>query len=153
MELFITRKYKKPTYTIGYWAVDGVQKWNSLEDKDRNLTQDMPTSEIYKKKTYGSTAIPTGRYRVVLSYSPKFASREWAKKYGGKVPEILNVPAFSGIRIHPGTDSNSTAGCPLVGWNTIRGKLTSSQKCYYEFMNDYFMPAWNKGEEIWITIA
>lgn len=152
MEIVIRRKYFKPTYTIGYWLVNGVQKWNSLEDKDRGLHQSMPTTEVYKKKTYGSTAIPKGKYRVVLSYSPKFASREWGKKYGGLVPEIQNVPCFSGVRIHPGSDCNSTSGCPLVGWNTARGKLTNSVKCYYEFMDEYLVPAHNNKEEIWITI-
>lgn len=152
VELVIERRYFKPTYTIGYWYANGTRRWNALEDKDRGLTQDMPTYELYKKKTYGATAIPRGRYRVRLSYSPKFASREWGKKYGGLVPEVLEVPAFVGIRIHPGTDCNSTSGCPLIGWNTIKGKLTSSVKSYYELMDEYLMPAHKRGEEIWLTI-
>lgn len=152
VELEIGRRYFKPTYTIGYWYVNGNQRWNSLEDKDRGLTQDMPTYELYKKKTYGSTAIPRGRYPVRLSYSPKFANREWGKKYGGLVPEVLDVPAFVGIRIHPGSDSSSTAGCPLIGWNTKKGKLTNSVKSYYELMDEYLIPAHNNGEEIWLTI-
>ena len=153
LELTIERRYFKPTYCIGKLFVEGMPLCDTLEDKDRGLTQDMPTAEIYKKKTYGQTAIPYGRYEVRLTYSPKFANREWGKRYGGLVPEILNVPGFDGIRIHPGSNSASTSGCPLVGENRIVGALVNSQRAYYDLMDYYLLPAYKYGQRIYITIS
>lgn len=93
MELLIKRLYKKDNYTIGKLYIDGVLFCDTLEDKDRSLSDDDAVSDIQMKKVYGETAIPTGMYSVVLSYSPKF------KRI---LPEIQNVKGFSGIRIHSG---------------------------------------------------
>lgn len=57
-------------------------------------------------KVYGNTAIPSGRYKVQVSYSAKF---------GKLLPEILNIPNFSGVRIHGGNTPADTLGCILVG--------------------------------------
>lgn len=124
-----------------------------LEDKDRGLTKDMPTTEIYKKKVYGKTAIPYGRYEMKLTYSAKFANKSWAKKYGGLVPEILDVPGYSGIRMHPGTTCEDTDGCPLPGMNKAVGKVLDSQKAYFDLMDYYLMPAHNRGQQMFITIT
>lgn len=153
MELLVIRRWPKPTYCIGALYIDGVRFHETLEDKDRGITQDMPTTEIYKKKVYGYTAIGKGRYRIDMnSVSPKFKNRNWAAKYGGRVPEILDVKCFSGVRIHPGSDASSTAGCICVGENKVRGKLINSQKTYFELMDNYLEPARLRGEEIWLTI-
>lgn len=154
MELLVERKWKKTTYTIGRLYVDGAFLSNSLEDKDRGLLQGMPTTEIYKRKVYGSTAIPKGRYKVRIDIvSPKFKSRNWATPYGGKIPRLEGVPGFDGILIHPGSSPQDTYGCILVGANTIVGRLTSSQKTFFELMDNYLVPAYKRGEEIWITIV
>ena len=152
MELLIQRKWRKEKYTIGWLYVDGVPLCNTLEDPDRGLASWMSEAAIKAMKIAGNTAIPTGTYDVVLSVSPKFKYRVWAKKYGGLVPEILNVKGYSGIRIHPGTDASSTEGCLLVGDNKEVGKLLNSQKRYYELMDKYLFPAWENGEKIRITI-
>lgn len=86
MELKNKRIYKGEDYTIGELYVDGVFICHTLEDKVRLLNS-------YEDKVYGETAIPIGRYKVVLSYSNRF------KKV---LPEILNVEFFKGIRIHEG---------------------------------------------------
>ena len=112
----------------------------------------MPIGKINQIKVYGRTAIPKGTYKVILSVSPKFKDRPWAKKYNGLVPEILNVKGFAGIRIHPGNRATDTDGCPLVGDNTAVGRLTNSTKRYYELM-DKLVPAWEKGEEITLEIV
>ena len=44
--LKLIRKYKKATYTIGNLLVDGAFFCNTLEDKDRGLTQGMPLPVI-----------------------------------------------------------------------------------------------------------
>lgn len=152
LELAIERRYFKPTYTIGRLLVEGMEFSDVLEDKDRGLTSDMPTTEIYKHKVYGSTAIPYGRYELCLSVSPKFKNRGWAEKYDGLVPEILGVPGFANIRLHPGTTCADTDGCPLPGMNKAVGKVLESQQAFFDLMDYYLMPARQAGQKIWMTI-
>ena len=57
-------------------------------------------------KVYGKTAIPAGRFRVEATYSQKF------RRY---TMQIMDVPGFGGIRIHPGNDEFDTLGCLLPG--------------------------------------
>lgn len=152
MKLKISRKWPRPGYTIGILYVGGKRLCNTLEDTDRGLVQTMPTGKINQVKIKGATAIPKGTYKVALSVSPKFKDRAWAKKYKGLLPEILNVKGFTGCRVHVGNSAGDTDGCPLVGDNTVVGKLTNSTNRYYELM-DKLVPAWEKGEEITIEIV
>lgn len=151
MKLKVIRKWCKAEYTIGELYVDGVKLCNTLEDTDRGLTAADDLKHIKAVKVYGKTAIPKGTYKVILSYSPKFGARSWAKKYGGKLPELLNVPGFEAVRIHVGNTPADTLGCLLVGKNTIKGQLTSSTACFCSLMDKYIIPAAKRGEEITIT--
>lgn len=72
MKLTLNRIAKKSTYTIGKLYVDDKYFCDVLEDKDRGLTQSMSEAEIKSKKVYGETAIPSGTYEVIVSYSNKF---------------------------------------------------------------------------------
>ena len=152
LDLLIHRKWRKDTYTIGRFFARGKLLFNSLEDKDRGIASFMAEETIKAIKVPGKTAIPTGTYRLVLSRSGKFKNKAWSKKYNGLVPEIIGVPGFKGIRIHPGSNDSNTDGCPLVGDNTAVGKLTNSVKRYCELMDNYIMPAYEKGETMEITI-
>ena len=152
MVLKVNRAWKKSGYTIGKFFVNGVRLCESLEDTDRGLNSGMSEALIKMTKIAGQTAIPTGTYTVVLSVSPKFKNKSWAKKYGGLVPELLRVPGYQGVRIHPGTDASSTSGCLIPGDNKAVGKVLNSQKRYYELMDKYLMPAWSRKETITITI-
>ena len=152
MKLTLQRRYKGNDYTIGTMLVDGVRFSDTLEDTDRGLTDTMSTAAIRFRKIFGKTAIPTGTYEVKLTVSPKFKDRAWAARYGGLVPEIKGVKGFSGIRIHPGTDQYSTDGCPLVGENKVRGKVINSQATYFKLMDDHLMPAFRRGEKMYITV-
>lgn len=106
MHIKIVREEYYETCTIGKLYIDGVYFCATLEDKDRGLTNDMSLNEIIQKKVYGQTAIPTGIYKVILSISNKF------KRI---LPEILNVPNWSGVRIHSGNTAADSLGCILVG--------------------------------------
>ena len=57
-------------------------------------------------KVYGETAIPAGSYKMRISKSPRF---------GRLLPEILDVPGFSGIRIHKGNTAADSSGCLIIG--------------------------------------
>lgn len=99
--------------------VDGKLICETIEDKDRGLTQDMSLDEIKKKKVNSHTAIPTGTYKVVVNNSPKFKRN---------LPRLLNVPGFDGVLIHRGNTHHDTAGCLLVGQNRVKGKVINSTK-------------------------
>lgn len=106
MELKLKRYILTSKSTISDLFIDGHYFCKILEDTDRGLTSDMPIDEIKKIKVQGQTAIPKGRYEVILSMSARF------KKL---LPEILNVPGYLGIRIHPGNKPGDTEGCLLPG--------------------------------------
>lgn len=99
MELRLERKWFTPHATIGELHVDDVFECFTLEDVVRE-------GDIFVVKVPGATAISAGRYRVRISFSPRF-QRE--------LPEVLNVPNFTGIRIHTGNIAGDTEGCVLVG--------------------------------------
>lgn len=153
IRMLIERKWPKSDYTVGRFYVDGERIGEALEGTDRGLEQDMGLQTILARKVYGKTAIPKGTYKVRLSYSPKFAQRVWGRRYNGLVPEILDVPGFSGVRIHPGTTAKDTDGCPLVGKNKVVGQLRDSQATYFYLMDKYLVPADKKGEQITLTIV
>ena len=112
MILTLDRKYKLPTYTIGKLYIDGEYFCDTLEDKDRGLTDGMTVSEISKIKIKKETAIPTGTYKVTITYSNRFKKN---------MPLINNVKGFEGIRIHSGNTDKDTEGCILVGQNKFVG--------------------------------
>lgn len=123
MELLLKRTAKKQNYTIGDLYIDGQWFSNTLEDTDRGLTQNMTEEEISKIKVYGSTAIPTGKYKIDMNtVSPKFKNRPWAKQWNGKLPRLKSVPGYEGVLIHVGNTQKDTLGCILVGENKIKGR-------------------------------
>ena len=73
MNIIVERAWKKDTYTIGKLIIDGKRICETIEDKDRGLTDNMSVDEIKKKKVYGETAIPAGTYTISMTViSPKF---------------------------------------------------------------------------------
>ena len=152
LRLKTQRAWKKADYTIGRFFVNDARFYESLEDTDRGINSNYSVASIRLIKIAGRTAIPSGVYKVVLSVSPRFKSKAWAARYGGLVPEILGVKGFSGVRIHPGNTAADTDGCILIGENKAKGALVNSQKRYLELMDKYLIPAWNRKEEITITV-
>ena len=153
MNIIVERAWKKDTYTIGKLIINGKRICETIEDKDRGLTDNMSVDEIKKKKVYGETAIPAGTYTISMNVvSPKFKSRAWAKKYGGIVPRILNVKGFDGVLLHPMNTAKDSYGCIGMGRNTAVGKVTNSTYWFYYIMDNYLIPAKNKKETIQLTI-
>ena len=135
MNIFIKRIAKLPTYTIGKMYIDGEYISDTLEDKDRELNQDMSIDQILSKKVHGETAIPTGTYSVSMNtVSPKFKNRSWAKPYKGKIPRILDVPGFQGVLIHPGNKPEESLGCIFPGENKIKGQVINSVAAFNKIM-------------------
>lgn len=143
MKITLKRKYHADSYTIGDLFIDGTFFCNTIEDRIRQLPQVCPNTPkgmncTCKEKIYAETAIPSGTYKVTMSYSPKFKR---------VLPLLHNVPHFIGILIHSGTDENSSAGCIIVGMNKVKGKVVDSRKT-----SDALNEILSKEKEIIITI-
>ena len=106
----------KDTHTIGKMYVDGIYECYTLEDAVRNGT-----------KIIGKTAIPIGTYKLIIDASTRFKQ---------DMPHILDVPDFTGVRIHAGNTSADTDGCILLG-STWAGKdfIGNSKIAYKKFFD------------------
>ncbi len=147
MELLLLRIAKKKTYTIGRLYIrEHVMDEYSTGTAERYFCDTLePTWRDYANGAYkvkGRSAIPEGRYAVVISHSPKF--KQW-------LPILLGVPKFEGIRIHAGNCSEDTEGCILVGKNREVGKVLDSRIWVYR-LKQKIVEAKAKGEAVWITI-
>lgn len=124
MKLLLQRVAKKDTYTIGKLSIDGRYFCDTLEDKVR-LKPDMTLSQMRRIKVQAETAIPAGEYQVVIDESARF---------GKRMPRLLHVPCFEGIRIHSGNTDKDTEGCILVGTNSEKGKVLRSRAAFDKLM-------------------
>jgi len=89
---------------------------------------------------------------VSKKYSNPFKYK-WAKKYDSKIPRLLGVPGFEGVLIHTGNSASDSLGCIIVGKNTAVGKVLESVKTFYDLMDNYLIPAKNRGEQIILKIT
>lgn len=150
MEIKVDRKWKKEKYTIGRLYINGEFICNTIEDTDRGLTQSMSEEEIKSKKIYGKTAIPSGRYKILMNVvSPKFSQKEFYMNVcKGKVPRLEGIKGFSGVLIHSAATADNVEGCIGVGFNTETGRLTSIKEAFEKVYSKLS----SSKEDIWITI-
>ena len=151
MELILERIAKRKTYTIGrlYIRRQVMDEYlPGIEDQYFCDTLE-PTWRDYANGAYkvkGRSAIPEGRYAVVISWSPKF--KMW-------LPILLGGPEFNkqwqGIRIHAGNCSEDTEGCILVGKNREVGKVLDS-RIWVHRLKQKIVEAKGRGEAVWLTI-
>ena len=152
MELKVKRKAKRETYVIGDLSIDEIFFSNTLEDTDRGLTSDMSDEQIKEIKQKGITAIPTGRYKVVMNVqSPKFSKYKQYEFCKGYLPRLVDVPGYEGVLIHIGNYPKDTDGCILVGKNTVKGAVMNSTATFKK-LYDILKNADEAGEDIYITI-
>lgn len=95
MEISLVRRKFTEQSTIGDLFLDGERECLTLEDRAHE-----------GPKIPGQTAIPEGRYEITIN---------WSSRFHRPLPLLLDVPDFSGIRIHPGNGPKDTQGCILVG--------------------------------------
>lgn len=92
-------------------------------------------------KIPGLTAIPAGVYKVEMTYSNRFHR---------VMPLLLDVPGFTGIRIHAGNSSTDTDGCILVGFSTDGTRVIDSRAAVQVI--DYRIVEALKAGPVWIEI-
>jgi hypothetical protein len=106
MHLTLRRASSDTHRTFGELLIDGVFECYTLEDS------------IRPKKIPGKTAIPAGQYAVALT---------WSERFQTKLPLVIGVPGFEGIRIHAGNTEADTEGCILVGKDRTKDRIIASR--------------------------
>lgn len=102
MILTVRRDLFNAKQTLGRLFIDGKFETYTLEDTVREIEM-MP---VALWKIPNETAIPRGKYDVVIN---------WSAHFGKFMPLLLDVPGFDGVRIHSGNTELDTEGCILVG--------------------------------------
>jgi hypothetical protein len=144
MELEVKRKLRQAKDTISDYFINGNWFCNTLEDFDRGLTDAMTVEQILAIKVAGDTAVPTGRYELILDYSNKF---------GRIMPHITNVKGFVGIRQHAGNTDKDVEGCQAVGVYNGQEDFISDSKTTFDVLMDILTRADARREKMWITIT
>lgn len=142
MEIEVVRKEYYPECTHGELYIDDEYLCDTLEDQDRDFNRDGDIADSGEGKVYGQTAIPRGRYRLVLRLSPRFNK---------VLPALLDVPGFDGVLVHSGNTPEDTKGCILLGARQKRGRVMSS-RFYMLRLIEIVKPAFDEGEKIYLTV-
>ena len=130
MLLTVIREPSKNGCTLGELLLDGTHEAWTVEDVVRDV------------KIPGETAIPAGKYRVVLTMS---------KRFGKVLPELLNVPNYEGVRIHSGNTAADTHGCILIGEEKSPTGVLRSREAMIELMAA-LTGVIEQGEQVWIEV-
>jgi hypothetical protein len=133
VKLQLERLQLDPEVTIGSLSVDGAWECWTLED----------TVRAAGVKIYGKTAIPAGRYQIVVTHSPRF-KRE--------LPLLVNVPGFEGVRIHPGNTAADTEGCILVGQDR-HSKSIGRSRVAFDQLFAKIVRARSRGEVVTLEVT
>lgn len=151
LELLLVREPSTPvsggeTFTPGKLYADNVYFCETCEDEDRFLENDLAHAKEHK--VYGRTAIPRGRYEVVVSRSAHFSERAGRDIF---LPELLLVPTHDGIRMHGANRAEDLLGC--IGCGTVRTS-TGIAQCAATIgrLVDKVISATQRGERSWITV-
>lgn len=100
MKLLVRRFLQVNKATLGMLYINGIFQCFTLEDLQRDF------GAHGEGKILHETAIPTGTYDVVMTFSPKFKR---------VLPWLQNVPYFTEIMMHGGNNDENTWGCILMG--------------------------------------
>lgn len=119
MELSVIRKIFTDISTIGNLFIENEYFCFTLEDVVREPGIKIP----------GKTAIPYGRYEVIIDQS---------KRFGRAMPHILDVPMFEGIRIHAGNKSEDVEGCIAVGFTRDKDFIGRSVLAFNQFFDQLY---------------
>lgn len=102
MKLTLNSQPSSNGATLGELLVNVRFECFTLED----VMREIPGKPVSQWKVPGKTAIPAGKYTIEITFSQRFQTR---------LPILVDVPGFEGIRIHNGNSAEDTEGCILVG--------------------------------------
>lgn len=138
MELLVQRDSSVKGATLGTLSINGKFECYTLEDTVREI----PGCSVAEWKIQNETAIPQGTYTVILSVSNRFKMI---------LPEVLNVPGFTGIRIHVGNYAKNTDGCLLVGTGKTDLPMITNSKVAFDALFNKLNVVFKAKELIRIT--
>lgn len=127
----LTRMQLDPDVTIGELRIGGVHVCWTVEDAEREV------------KIKGETCIPRGKYQI---------KRTWSNRFQQTMPQLMDVPNFEGIRIHPGNTAHDTEGCILPGMERRPKGVGSSQLAYREILK-WLDAIEYQGLEAWVVVT
>lgn len=137
-DFILTRIQLDPDVTIGQLTINGRAICWMLEDPVREI-EGRPVEEW---KIKGQTAIPRGRYKIERTFSNRFQYT---------TPQLMDVPGFTGIRIHTGNTAADTEGCLLPGMERREKGVGQSVLAYREVMK-WIDAIEAQGLEVWIEV-
>lgn len=141
MKISVLRHHLDDTFTLGKIFIDGQDIGVfTLEDKVREEAG-IPVDQW---KIPSQTAIPMGIYKVIVDFSKHFQKQ---------LPHILDVPGFTGVRIHPGNTDLDTEGCILVGLESSGGDFIGKSREAFEIVFGKINAALAQNSEVEIEVA
>ena len=149
MELILERTEKNENYTVGRLSLLNRIDDEYLAGEDKDFLYDTlepPVRHIDPKGRYiltKPTAIPEGRYAVVVTYS---------RKYDKWLPLLLWVDRFQDVRIQAGkTVADIEGGNIIIGLHRGDGRIVNAPNSVWN-LKDMMVQAKHRGEPIFITI-
>lgn len=146
----LTRDLTLPDGTGGKLAGPGIERWiYTAEDPVREPLTGRPTDPkalvawVESWKVKGKTAMPRGTYDLAWTRSNRLSK---AKGHDVWTLELLNVPAYGGIRIHSGNDADDTDGCILPGLGrALHTYKVTQSRAAIPFVEDPILVNLNRG--------
>ncbi len=135
MQLELERELSHNLTTRGSLFLNGEFECFTLEDEDRHL-------ETGGVKVPKETAIPRGMYKVTI---------DWSNRFKRRMPHVLDVPQFEGIRIHAGNTKEDTEGCILVGQQRS-GDMVIESRLAFDTLFEKMEQVIGYGEEITLEV-
>lgn len=139
MEIVLERKVFNKDSCEGNLYINDKWFCNTIEDKVRSGIG----AWLAKYKIYAKTAIPYGRYPVLVT---------WSERFKRMLTGVFNVPDFVGIRIHNGVNELSSAGCIIVSFtdDDIHHRLINDKAAMNKLCD--IVEKAQKTEKVWLTI-
>jgi hypothetical protein len=122
-----------PARTIGelWFPHAAARTCYTLEDPVRPAGVKMP----------GNTAIPAGRFRVRLAWSPHFRCLN---------PHVEGVPNFTGVELHGGNSPVDVEGCTALAIARTVDSIFNSEPAM-RLVNERLLAAERMTIEVWVT--
>lgn len=139
MEIFLQRRKSGNIATLGDLQVNGKFECHTLED----VVREIPGQHVSLWKVHGKTAIPQGRYEVILT---------WSNRFNRVLPLLIEVPGFTGIRIHAGNTAANTDGCILTGQYYSEDSIQNSRAALEILMAKIKTAIEKDKQRCWITV-
>lgn len=138
MNLLLVREPSRDSATLGELFLNGKHECWTCEDQLREI----PGRPVSEWKIPGKTAIPAGTYDLTIDFSQRFQRL---------MIHVLDVPGFSGIRVHTGNTAADTEGCILVGREKGDARVIQSGLALAD-LQPKIQAALDRGEEVLLEI-